>query len=88
MIETIDDIVGDIRAQNQGLPEDGYALSPLVCDLLGVADRIAKAIEVERNEWRKMLKGAKDAIEVLEKRCDAFEQCQTEETEGEVADGD
>ena len=26
--ETIADIVADIRAQNQGLPEDGYALSP------------------------------------------------------------
>ena len=31
--ETIDDIVDDIRAQNQGLPEDSYALSP-------IADRI------------------------------------------------
>ena len=28
--ETIADIVADIRAQNQGLPEDSYALSPLV----------------------------------------------------------
>ena len=41
--ETIDDIVADIRAQNQGLPEDSYALSPLVCDLLGLADRIEAA---------------------------------------------
>ena len=32
--ETIEDIVADIRAQNQGLPEDSYALSPLVGDLL------------------------------------------------------
>ena len=38
--ETIADIVADIRAQNQGLPEDSYALSPLVCDLLSFADRI------------------------------------------------
>ena len=38
--ETIEDIVADIRAQNQGLPEDSYALSPLVCDLLSLADRI------------------------------------------------
>ena len=30
--ETISDIVADIRSENQGLPEDGYALSPLVCD--------------------------------------------------------
>ena len=41
--ETIADIVGDIRAQNQGLPEDSYALSPLVCDLLSLADRIEAA---------------------------------------------
>lgn len=43
MSETIEDIIGDIRAQNQGLPEDGYALSPLVADLLGLADRIEAA---------------------------------------------
>ena len=36
-------IVADIRAQNQGLPEDSYALSPLVCDLLSLADRIEAA---------------------------------------------
>ena len=41
--ETIVDIVADIRAQNQGLPEDSYALSPLVCDLLSLADRIEAA---------------------------------------------
>ena len=41
--ETIEDIVDDIRAQNQGLPEDSYALSPLVCDLLSIADRIEAA---------------------------------------------
>ena len=41
--ETIADIVDDIRAQNQGLPEGSYALSPLVCDLLSIADRIEEA---------------------------------------------
>ena len=41
--ETIEDIVDDIRAQNQGLPEDSYALSPLVCDLLSIAERIEAA---------------------------------------------
>ena len=41
--ETIMDIVADIRAQNQGLPEDGYALSPLAGDLLSIADRIEAA---------------------------------------------
>lgn len=41
--ETVEDIVADIRAQNQGLPEDSYALSPLVCDLLSFADRIEAA---------------------------------------------
>lgn len=54
--ETIEDIVADIRAQNQGLPEDGYALSPLVCDLLRIADRIeaaAEQIEADRDNWRR-----------------------------------
>ena len=46
--ETIEDIVADIRAQNQGLPEDSYALSPLVCDLLSLADRIEEAAKRER----------------------------------------
>lgn len=46
--ETIADIVADIRAQNQGLPEDSYALSPLVCDLLSFADRIEAAWKRER----------------------------------------
>ena len=46
--ETIEDIVADIRAQNQGLPEDSYALSPLVCDLLSFADRIEEAAKRER----------------------------------------
>ena len=46
--ETVTDIVADIRAQNQGLPEDSYALSPLVCDLLSFADRIEAAARRER----------------------------------------
>ena len=46
--ETVVDIVADIRAQNQGLPEDSYALSPLVCDLLSFADRIEAAAKRER----------------------------------------
>ena len=46
--ETIPDIVADLRAQNQGLPEDSYALSPLVCDLLSLADRIEAAAKRER----------------------------------------
>ena len=46
--ETITDIVADIRAQNQGLPEDDYALSPLVADLLSFADRIEAAAKRER----------------------------------------
>lgn len=45
--ETVADIVADIRAQNQGLPEDSYALSPLVCDLLSFADRIEAAHQTE-----------------------------------------
>ena len=50
--ETISDIVDDIRAQNQGLPEDSYALSPLVCDLLSFADRIEAAEKREREATR------------------------------------
>lgn len=46
--ETIADIVADIRAQNQGLPEDGYALSPMICELLSIADRIEAAYNSER----------------------------------------
>lgn len=74
MSMTIDEIVRKIRKSQNGnvhtiSAEEAYEL----------ADCIEKAIEVERIEWRKMLKEAKDAIEVLEKRCDAFEQCQTED---------
>ena len=50
--ETIADIVADIRAQNQGLPEDDYALSPLVCDLLSISDRIEAAAKREVAELR------------------------------------
>ena len=51
--ETIEDIVDDIRAQNQGLPEDGYALSPLVADLLRLADRIEAASKREHEALSK-----------------------------------
>ena len=52
--ETIEDIVGDIRAQNQGLPEDATALSPLVCDLLSLADRLEAAHRRERGDCAKL----------------------------------
>ena len=51
--ETITDIVADIRAQNQGLPEDSYALSPLVCDLLSFANRIEAAHQREVAELKR-----------------------------------
>ena len=54
--KTIADIVADIRAQNQGLPEDSYALSPLVCDLLSFADRIEAAEKRADDQWRAALK--------------------------------
>ena len=60
--ETIADIVADIRAQNQGLPEDSYALSPLVCDLLSFANRIEAAANREREA------GA-EVAEDLQRRC-------------------
>ena len=56
--ETIEDIVDDIRAQNQGLPEDSYALSPLVCDLLSFADRIEEAHQREVAERKRQRKEA------------------------------
>lgn len=67
-METIEDIVGDIRAQNQGLPEDGYALSPLVCDLLRLADRIEAAHEREQEDViaATVVAAAKSASEVYE----------------------
>lgn len=50
--ETVEDIVADIRAQNQGLPEGSYALSPLVCDLLSFADRLEAAYKRDTKELR------------------------------------
>ena len=54
--EAIADTVADIRAQNQGLPEDDYALSPLVCDLLSISNRIEAAAKREVAELRECLK--------------------------------
>lgn len=56
--EIVADIVADIRAQNQGLPEDSYALSPLVCDLLSFADRFEAAHKREIAELRECLEQA------------------------------
>lgn len=42
-METIDDIVADIREQSLGMPDDMECVSPLVCDMLRLADRIEKA---------------------------------------------
>ena len=63
--ETIADIVADIRAQNQGLPEDGYALSPLVCDLLSFADRIEAAHQREVAVLRKGISELLDALQAI-----------------------
>ena len=60
--ETISDIIADIRAQNQGLPEDGYALSPLVCDLLSLADRIEEAAKREREARDEMARSDIDSV--------------------------
>ena len=64
--ETIADIVDDIRAQNQGLPEDSYALSPLVCDLLSLADRIEAAAKRERDSTREKSSQVGNAAAMLE----------------------
>ena len=60
--ETVDDIVADIRSENQGLPEDGYALSPLVCDLLSIADRIEAAAKREREAGDEMARSDIDTV--------------------------
>ena len=68
--ETIDDIVADIRAQNQGLPEDSYALSPLVCDLLSISARIEAAHKRELEATREnssQVGNAEKMREALEK---------------------
>ena len=60
--ETVNDIVADIRSENQGLPEDGYALSPLVCDLLSIADRIEAAYNREREAGVEVARRDVDAV--------------------------
>lgn len=69
--ETIADIVDDIRAQNQGLQEDGYALSPLVCDLLSFADRIEAAAKREREATREKPSQVGNAAKMREALSDA-----------------
>ena len=83
--ETIADIVGDIRAQHQGLPEDSYALSPWVCDLLSLADRIKAAHQREVAELRECLKETMvDAVAEYKNnscfrnvKCGEIERCKT-----------
>lgn len=72
-MKTVDDVLRDMRRGM--IPKHRHDRELM----MNFADHIEKAIEVERNEWRKMLKEAKDVIGVLEERCDAVEQCQTEE---------
>ena len=60
--ETISDIIADIRSENQGLPEDGYAISPLVCDLLSLADRIEAAYNREREAGVEVARRDVDAV--------------------------
>ena len=67
--ETIADIVADIRAQNQGLPEDSYALSPLVCDLLSLADRIEAAHRREVAELKSKMNDVVCENEALRDAC-------------------
>ena len=68
--ETISDIVADIRAQNQGLPEDSYALSPLVCDLLSFADRIEAAAKREVEELEQKVAELRECLkEAIREKC-------------------
>ena len=68
--DTIEDIVADIRAQNQGLPEDSYALSPLVCDLLSLADRIEAAEKREVEELEQKVAELRECLkEAIREKC-------------------
>ena len=74
--ETIADIVADIRAQNQGLPEDSYALSPLVCDLLSLADRIEEAHQREVAELERKVSELRECLkEAVTEVCNRLEKC-------------
>ena len=74
--ETIEDIVADIRAQNQGLPEDSYALSPLVCDLLSFADRIEAAHKREVAELERKVSELRECLkEAVTEVCNRLEKC-------------
>ena len=53
-VNEYNNIVADIRAQNQGLPEDDYALSPLVADLLSFADRIEAVHKREKADEKRI----------------------------------
>ena len=68
--ETIADIVADIRAQNQGLPEDSYALSALVADLLSFADRIEAAAKREVEELEQKVAELRECLkEAIREKC-------------------
>ena len=70
--ETISDIIADIRAQNQGLPEDGYALSPLGCDLLRIADRIEAAYRSFYDKYKEHTNELNRQILVLKHEADEY----------------
>jgi hypothetical protein len=56
-METINDIVREIRSRNEGcVPLDGESSHPLAEDMLKLADRIeaaVKALEAARDNWRR-----------------------------------
>ena len=80
--ETIEDIVDDIRAQNQGLPEDSYALSPLVCDLLSFADRIEAAhqreVAVVLKDRDEMFKSEQETVAKTKEWFDEYQKLKRE----------
>ena len=80
--ETIADIVADIRAQNQGLPEDSYALSPLVCDLLSFADRIEAAhqreVAVVLKDRDEMFKSEQETVAKTKEWFDEYQKLKRE----------
>ena len=63
-METIDDIVADIREQNLGMPDDMECVSPLVCDMLRLADRIENAHMRETKKLRALVDGLLEAATI------------------------
>ena len=73
-METIEDIVADLRQQNLGMPDDMECVSPLVCDMLRLADRIEKANKSLEAEKSRIIADRNELVELNRKCCDENER--------------